>query len=119
MQSITITGRLGRDPETRQAGGSSVCNFSVACDNGRDAEPTWYRVGVWGKQGETAQRMLTKGRRVVVQGTLKVSTYEGKTQLDVSATAWEFADSKPEGAQVPPQQSQKQAAPADYGDIPF
>ena len=101
MQQITITGRLGRDPETRQAGSNSVCNFSVACDNGRDTVPTWYRVGVWGRQGEMAQKMLAKGRRVVVAGTLKVSTYEGKTQLDVSATAWEFADSKPEGAQAP------------------
>lgn len=116
MQQITITGRLGRDPETRQAGGNTVCNFSVACDNGRDTEPTWYRVGVWGKQGETAQRMLAKGRKVVVAGTLKVSTYEGKTQLDVSANAWEFADSKPEGAQGPARTS----APHPADDlVPF
>ena len=39
INTITISGRLGRDPETRQTqSGKTICSFSVAVDRrGKDA----------------------------------------------------------------------------------
>lgn len=77
-QSITITGRLGRDPELKYLpGGDALCTFSVATDRtyndksgSRVKETTWFRVTVFGKQAETANKFLAKGRSVLVEGHL-------------------------------------------------
>ena len=78
-QSITIIGRLGRDPEMRYLpSGEPVTTFSVATDrawndkNGqRQKETTWFRITVFGKQAEIANQYLSKGRMVLVEGRLR------------------------------------------------
>ncbi|MBN2047199.1 MAG: single-stranded DNA-binding protein [Anaerolineaceae bacterium] len=77
--TIIIVGRLGRDPELRYtASGQAVCNFPVATDytytnrdGSRVSETTWFRVSVWGKQAETTNQYLQKGRQVLVEGRLR------------------------------------------------
>jgi len=84
-QSITITGRLGRDPEMKYLpSGDPICTFNVATDrtfndkNGnRQKETTWFRVTVFGKQAETASKYLAKGRSVLVEGRLAVDPETG------------------------------------------
>lgn len=87
MQFITITGKLGKDAESRQAGGSDVVSFSVAVDQGFGQKKTtnWFRVSVWGKRGAAIQQYLTKGTAVTVTGELTIGDYNGKPQFDVSA----------------------------------
>jgi len=78
-QSITIIGRLGRDPEMRYLpSGEPVTTFSVAADrawndkNGqRQKETTWFRITVFGKQAEIVNQYLSKGRMVLVEGRLR------------------------------------------------
>jgi single-strand DNA-binding protein len=75
---IVIVGNLGRDPEMRTApNGTSVTSFSVATNRkytGSDGqlkdETLWFRVSVWGKQAEACNQYLTKGQKVLVEGTL-------------------------------------------------
>ena len=95
----TVTGRLGRDPESRQAGSSSVCNFSVATDHGYGDKKvtTWVRVAVWGKLGETCQQYLTKGRQVVVSGEIWNEDYNDKTSMQMEAKAVDFVGGKNDG----------------------
>lgn len=84
--STTIVGKLGADPETRKAGETTVTNFSVAVDagytgkDGKHVDKTiWYRVSVWGKQGENCARYLARGRTVLVVGAMQESKpYESK-----------------------------------------
>lgn len=76
--TIIIVGRLGRDPELRYTPtGQAVCNLSLATDstftdrNGqRVSKTTWFRVTVWGKQAETVNQYLSKGRQVLVEGRM-------------------------------------------------
>ncbi|MCD6474777.1 MAG: single-stranded DNA-binding protein [Anaerolineaceae bacterium] len=76
--TIIIVGRLGRDPELRfTPSGQAVCNMSVATDHSytnrdgqRVSQTTWFRVTVWGKQAETVNQYLAKGRQVLVEGRL-------------------------------------------------
>jgi len=77
-QKIIIVGRLGRDPEMRYSPtGDPVTSFSVATDRqhtGADGakvkETVWFRVSVWGKQAESCNQYLAKGKQVLVEGRL-------------------------------------------------
>jgi single-strand DNA-binding protein len=44
-------------------------------------ETTWFRVSVWGRQAETANQYLSKGRRVLVEGTLQADPQTGGPKL--------------------------------------
>ncbi|MDW8351104.1 MAG: single-stranded DNA-binding protein [Anaerolineae bacterium] len=84
-QSVTVVGRLGRDPEMRyMPNGDPVTSFSIATDrvwndkNGqRQKETTWFRVSVFGKSAETANQYLSKGKMVLVEGRLRVDPKTG------------------------------------------
>lgn len=84
-QSLTVVGRLGRDPEMKfLPSGDPVCTFSIATDraytdrNGqKQKETTWFRVTVFSKQAETANQYLTKGKLVLVEGRLAVDPATG------------------------------------------
>jgi single-strand DNA-binding protein len=103
FNKIVVVGYLGRDPEIRyMPDGTAVCNFSIATtekrkDRSGDFQDvtTWFRVNVWGKQAETANQYLSKGRQVYVEGRLSQQEYtdrEGlkRTSLDIRATDIQF-----------------------------
>ena len=59
VNKVIIVGNLGSDPESREAGGSTVCNFRVATnDSYKDSTGTyvdkteWHSVVAWGKLAE-------------------------------------------------------------------
>ena len=93
---IMLTGNLGRDPETRQAGDQEVCNLAVAVNRKTKGEDLtdWFSVSVWGKQAAACQQYLAKGSQVIVVGTLEPRTYEKdgvqRTSLDVNAREVHF-----------------------------
>jgi len=76
--TIIIVGNLGRDPEMRYTpGGQAVTNLNVATsrqytgsDGQQVKETIWFRVSVWGKQAETCNQYLRKGRSVLIEGRL-------------------------------------------------
>lgn len=70
----TIVGRLGRRPDMRYTpNGDPVTTFSVAVDSGYgdNKKTVWYKVSVWGKQAESCNTYLDKGREVLVEGELQ------------------------------------------------
>ena len=77
-QKVIIVGNLGRDPELRYTPqGTPVTTLSVATSRrwtGTDGTPqeetVWFRVTAWQKLAETCAQYLTKGRQVLVEGTL-------------------------------------------------
>jgi single-strand DNA-binding protein len=85
-QKTIVIGHLGRDPEMRYTQeGTPVTSFSVATTrkwNDRDGNPkeetTWFRVSAWGKQAETCNQYLSKGRLVLVEGTISVQSFKGR-----------------------------------------
>ncbi len=78
-----MIGRLTRDPELRFTAGSgkAVATFTIAVDRGygRDKITDFFRVVVWGKQGENCANYLAKGRLVGIQGRLQNNNYETST----------------------------------------
>jgi single-strand DNA-binding protein len=80
----TFVGRLTRDPEMRfTSSGVAVANFNLAVDrpftNGKGERDTdFIPITVWRKLAETCANNLGKGRLVLVEGMLQVSSYTDK-----------------------------------------
>jgi single-strand DNA-binding protein len=88
---ITVIGNLGADPASRETvSGTKVVGFNIAVNNGKDVDPTWYGISVFGKQGENCMTYLKKGAKAAVFGELKTNEKDGKTYLNVSAYRVDF-----------------------------
>ena len=80
MNSITLVGRAGRDPEVRYfEDGKVVANFSLAVNRGRDQEPDWFNLEIWGKQAQVAADYVKKGSLIGVIGRFKLDKWTDKT----------------------------------------
>lgn len=109
VNQVIIMGNLTRDPELRQTpNGQSVCSFSVALNrayktqSGEWQEMTDYvNCVAWGPLAERIDQYLAKGRRVLVQGGLRSSSWEQdgqkRSKLEVLANDVTFLDGRGEG----------------------
>ena len=83
MNKIMVIGNLGSDPEMRYTpNGQAVTNFNVAtnyryntADGEQREETEWFRVSVFGRQAESCNQYLAKGRKVYVDGRLRSRTF--------------------------------------------
>lgn len=130
MNSITVIGRLGEDPQQRTAGNSTVTTFSVAETQYHNGEEStiWYRANVWGKLGENCSKYLHKGDRVTMVGSLSQREFttrngEARTSLEVVVNAIDYP---PRQQAVQPKAKggynrapQAAPMPADDDELPF
>lgn len=86
LNKVMLIGNLTRDPELRYTPkGTAVADLGIAVNrrvsdgNGNwSDETTFVDVTVWGNTAENAQKFLTKGRGVFVEGRLQLDTWEDK-----------------------------------------
>ncbi len=83
MQIISIAGRVGKDAASKAAGGSTVTEWTVAINNGRDKDATWYKCSLWGTRGEKVAGFIRKGESVAVSGKLTAGVYDGRPDLKI------------------------------------
>ena len=90
VNKVILVARLGQDPESRDVGDSTVCNFSVATSekwkdkSGNKQEKTeWHRIVAWGKLAGVCQEYLKKGDNVYVEGQLQYTEKDGKYYTDI------------------------------------
>ena len=83
INTVAISGNLGRDPELRVTQtGTQVLRFSVCVNERRKVGdewqdvPNWVDVTVFGKRAEALNRYLSNGTHVCVQGRLRQSKWE-------------------------------------------
>lgn len=86
--TTTITGNLTADPELRfTPSGVPVANFTIAStprildrqsNEWKDGETLFIRCTVWRETAEYIAESLTKGSRVIAEGTLKSRRFETK-----------------------------------------
>ena len=92
MNSVVLIGRLTRDPELSYTPNTqtAVAHFSIAVDrprrNGEDAGADFIRITVFGKQAETCNRYLNKGRQVAVLGRIQTGSYKNRDGVTVYTT---------------------------------
>lgn len=119
---LTAVGNLTADPELRYSKDNKpVVNFTVASTprslnrttrEWEDGEPVFLRCSAWDEMAENIAASLTKGSRVMVQGSLKARTWvtkEGENrradelQVDEIGVTLKFHTATPEkrGRNVP------------------
>jgi len=133
MYNTIITAcHLVSDPELRKTGtGKSVCSMRVGISDSKTKDKAYLDVELWERQAEVAAEYLKKGREIILQGTVCMSTWgEGddrRSKFYIKAQNFTFLNSgkKEEGddAQKSTQESTNakggQAADAANEDVPF
>lgn len=113
MNSVTLIGRLCRDPElSYTTTGTAICKFTLAVDRptrtGEEKTADFIRITVFNAQAENSNRYLQKGSKCAVNGRIQTGSYkdrDGKTvsTFDVIANNVEFlqARERPSEREVP------------------
>jgi single-strand DNA-binding protein len=109
MNSITLVGRAGRDPEVRYfESGTMVANLSIAVNRrSKDEEPDWFNLEIWGKQAQVAADYVKKGSLIGVIGRVGQqkwtdrTTGEERAKTVVTVERLELLGPKPERDAAP------------------
>jgi single-strand DNA-binding protein len=86
VNKVILVGNLGRDAELRYTpGGAAVATLNLATtevwndrNSQRQEKTEWHRVVLWGKQAESLQEYLTKGKQIYVEGRLQTRQWDDK-----------------------------------------
>tara|TARA_B100001250_G_scaffold327694_1_gene291982 strand:+ start:634 stop:1023 length:390 start_codon:yes stop_codon:yes gene_type:complete len=80
INSVTLVGRAGRDPEVRYfESGTVVANLTMAVNRrSRDDEPDWFNLEIWGKQAQVAADYVKKGSLIGITGSFKLDTWKDR-----------------------------------------
>ena len=137
MNKAILIGNLTRDPETMTtSSGITKCNFTVAVQrrfaNAQGVrEADFIPVVCWRQTAELCARYLSKGRKVAVEGSIQVRSYDAQDGskryvTEVIADNVEFLGSREDGgsrqgnyAPASPAPAPRNAAPAssDFTEV--
>ncbi len=94
INKVVLLGNLTRDPEVKYTPtGAAVCTFGLATNRtwttaeGQTKEDTqFHRVTAWNKLAELCGKLLSKGKKVYLEGRLSYRNYTGKDGQPKSIT---------------------------------
>ncbi|MDU1409802.1 single-stranded DNA-binding protein [uncultured Finegoldia sp.] len=143
MNSVSLMGRLTRDPEVRYTANTQMANarFVVAVnrklskEKRQEAENNGYPTAdfiscvAWGKTAENIDNYFKKGQRIAVSGHIQTGSYENQQgqriyTTDVVVDSFDFVESNSSSTNT----NQGYSNPADLGmsgqesfdsDLPF
>ena len=108
FNKVILMGNLTRDPELRVTPkGTAVCQIGLAVnssykdkDGNSREEVTFVDVDVFGRQAEVIAKYMNKGRPILVEGRLKLDSWETKegekrSKLKVILDSFTFVGSGP------------------------
>lgn len=103
MNSVTLTGRLTRDPDVRQVNDSTIARFTLAVDRrGKKDEADFISCVAFGKTAELISKYLHKGSQMGATGRIQTGSYEKNGQkiytTDVIVNEMDFLGGKSEEA---------------------
>lgn len=124
MNKAILIGNLTRDPELKYTpNGTAVCTFGVATNrswtttDGQIKEDTqFHRVVAWQKLAELCGKLLTKGKKIYMEGRITYRSFTGKDGQQRSITEIVLDDfiMFDSGKRLVP----GEVAPAVSGDVP-
>jgi single-strand DNA-binding protein len=87
MNSVSLIGRLTRDPEVRYKDDLAVARFTVAVDRPtKDKTSDFPSVIAFGKTAEIVEKYLAKGSQVGISGRIQTGSYTNKDGVKVYTT---------------------------------
>jgi single-strand DNA-binding protein len=83
LNHVVLIGRLTRDAELKYtASGQAVCKFSIAVNRRRkngdqwEDEANFFDIVLWGRQGESLNQYLVKGKMIGIEGELRQDRWQ-------------------------------------------
>jgi len=131
VNSVTLVGRAGRDPEVRYfESGNMVANLSMAVNRrSRDDEPDWFNLEIWGKQAQVAADYIRKGSLLGIIGSFKLDRWTDRTSGEerskpvIRVDRLELLGPRGDNEGASPAGSRSAAAPAQFApsdeEVPF
>lgn len=134
---VILLGNLTRDPELRyMPSGGAVCTTGIATnrkfkkqDGSMSEEVCFIDITFFGRTAEIANQYLTRGKKILVEGRLKLDQWTDQTggkrsKHSVVVDNMQMLDSKGDGGDYKPEQqnhrdeqkSYKQNAPQNNGN---
>lgn len=111
LNRVQLIGNLTRDPELRYTPqGTAVCTIGLATNRGwttesgeKKEEAEYHRIVAWNKLAELCSQLLTKGRKIYVEGRLSTRSWtaqdgQQKSLTEIVIDDMIILDSKREGA---------------------
>ena len=126
MNKVIVSGRITNDLELRTtASGKHFVAFNIAVNEGSGENQTthFFNVNAWEANADFLIKYMEKGRKLLIEGSLKTSQYEkeGKkyTNTYILASHFDFMDSKKE--ETKEEQEEEFTSPQDtiLDDLPF
>lgn len=103
MNKVVISGNITKDLELRSTGeGKHFIQFNIAVNEGTKEKPitNFFNCNAWEHNADFITKYFGKGRKILIEGSLKTSTYEKdgekKTRTYILVQHCEFCDSKKE-----------------------
>ncbi len=86
VNKVILVGNVGKDPEVRHLdSGVAVANFPLATSesytakNGERVTTTeWHNVVLWRGLADVAEKYVTKGRQLYIEGRIRTRSYDDK-----------------------------------------
>jgi single-strand DNA-binding protein len=83
VNSVRLLGNLGKDPVIKSfSNGGKIANCTLATahvskdkDGNKVEETDWHLIVIRGKMAEVAEKYLTKGSQIAVEGSLRSRKY--------------------------------------------
>ena len=127
INSVTLVGRAGRDPEVRYfESGTVVANLTMAVNRrNRNDEPDWFNLEIWGKQAQVAADYVKKGSLIGITGSFKMDSWkdrntgEDRNKPVVRVDRLELLGSKRDSENSNFQNNNFNQQPSDNDEIPF
>lgn len=123
MNKFIGLGNLTRDPKFREIkGDNKVCDFAIAINNKAANSVFYIDIETWNKVAENCNRFLSKGRKVLVEGKLNMSTWqtksgENRTRIFCRADTVTFLDKTEE--QESSSEPKAEEVDDEFADVPF
>lgn len=110
MNKVVLMGRLTADPkvtvsQTSNGESMTIARYTLAVDRrGKDAGADFISCVTFGKGGEFAEKYLTKGTKICIEGRIQTGSYKNKDgntiyTTDVVVENHEFAGAKAESSE--------------------
>lgn len=127
FNKVILAGNLTRDLELKYtASNVAICNFGLAVNRKwKDQEEVCFvDCTAFGKQAETLNQYMSKGKPILIEGRLNYRTWEGKdgrknSKLDVVVENFTFLGSKGDGSGSGAGESHPPQQDGYDGPLPF
>jgi single-strand DNA-binding protein len=131
MNRTLLIGTVSRDPETRYTpGGQAITTFNLETteewERGGERKKftTRHRIVVFGKHAETAQRLISKGAVLYLEGRIQYRTQEGgggqkHRDAEIAAISFRLISDRIISSDATGAGEQKRDYEASDADIPF